>query len=109
MLYVSDHGESLGENFMYLHGMPYAIAPEAQIHVPMVVWLAPSMRDALGVDQACLAKDATEQVSHDNLFHSVLGLMNVTTRVYDRSLDLFAPCRRSAFVSGRQDVNSIVK
>lgn len=109
MLYVSDHGESLGENFMYLHGMPYAIAPEAQIHVPMVVWLAPSMRDALGVDQACLAKDATEQVSHDNLFHSVLGLMNVTTRVYDRSLDLFAPCRRPAFVSGRQDVNSIVK
>jgi lipid A ethanolaminephosphotransferase len=109
MLYVSDHGESLGENFMYLHGMPYAIAPEAQIHVPMVVWLAPSMRDALGVDQACLAKSATERVSHDNLFHSVLGLMNVTTRVYHASLDLFGPCRRPAFVSGRRDVESVVK
>ena len=109
MLYVSDHGESLGENFMYLHGMPYAIAPEEQIHVPMVVWLAPSMRDTLGVDQTCLAKNATERVSHDNLFHSVLGLMNVTTRVYNPSLDLFGPCRRPAFVSGRSDVESVVK
>jgi lipid A ethanolaminephosphotransferase len=75
----------------------------------MVIWLAPSMRVALGVDQACLAKDATERASHDNLFHSVLGLMNVTTRVYDPSLDLFASCRRPAFVSGRRDVESTVK
>ena len=50
MLYVSDHGESLGEHNMYLHGMPYALAPEAQIHVPMVVWLSPSMREGAGVD-----------------------------------------------------------
>ena len=54
-------------------------------------------------------KTRRSRVSHDNLFHSVLGLMNVTTRVYDPSLDLFAPCRRPAFVSGRQDVNSVVK
>jgi lipid A ethanolaminephosphotransferase len=94
MLYVSDHGESLGEHNMYLHGMPYAIAPEAQIHVPMVVWLSPSMREATGIDQSCLVKHASGRVSHDNLFHSVLGLMDVKTRVYDPSLDLFAVCRK---------------
>ncbi len=81
---------------MYLHGMPYAIAPEAQIHVPMVVWLSPSMREANGIDEGCLMKRTSERVSHDNLFHSVLGLMGVTTHVYDPSLDLFAPCRKPA-------------
>ncbi|MET1045334.1 MAG: phosphoethanolamine--lipid A transferase [Hyphomicrobium sp.] len=93
MLYVSDHGESLGEHGMYLHGMPYAIAPEAQIHVPMVVWLSPSLRDARGIDQGCMKSHASDQVGHDNLFHSALGIMNVATRVYDASLDLFASCR----------------
>lgn len=95
MLYVSDHGESLGEHNMYLHGMPYAIAPEAQIHVPMVVWLSPSMRESTGIDQGCLQKRTSERVSHDNLFHSVLGVMDVKTKVYDPSLDLFAACRKS--------------
>lgn len=93
MLYVSDHGESLGEHGMYLHGMPYALAPEAQIHVPMVVWLSPALRRARGIDQSCLVAHASARVSHDNLFHSTLGIMNVATRVYDPALDLFAACR----------------
>jgi lipid A ethanolaminephosphotransferase len=93
MLYASDHGESLGERNMYLHGMPYAFAPEAQIHIPMMTWLSPSMREAKSVNLGCLAKHASERVSHDNIFHSVLGLMDVKTRVYDSSLDLFAACR----------------
>lgn len=96
MLYVSDHGESLGERNMYLHGMPYAIAPEAQIHVPMVTWLSPSLRQAAGLDQGCLAEHAARRVSHDNLFHSVLGVMAVRTAVYDSKLDLFAGCRKPA-------------
>jgi lipid A ethanolaminephosphotransferase len=78
---------------MYLHGMPYAFAPEAQIHIPMMTWLSPSMREAKSVNLGCLAKHASERVSHDNIFHSVLGLMDVKTRVYDSSLDLFAACR----------------
>jgi lipid A ethanolaminephosphotransferase len=109
MLYFSDHGESLGENYIYLHGMPYALAPEAQIHIPMVVWLSPSMRDDLGIEQACLVKNTSERVSHDNLFHSVLGLMGVATHVYDPSLDLFAPCRRPALVSRRPAAEPVVK
>lgn len=96
MLYVSDHGESLGEHGMYLHGMPYALAPEAQIHVPMVAWLSPSMRDSRGITPSCLSSRTHERVSQDNLFHSVLGIMQVETRAYDRSLDLFASCRKPA-------------
>lgn len=96
MLYVSDHGESLGEHNMYLHGMPYALAPEAQIHVPMVVWLSPSMREGAGIDAGCLVQRSSQRVSHDNLFSSVLGMMDVKTRVYDPALDLFSACRRRA-------------
>jgi lipid A ethanolaminephosphotransferase len=81
---------------MYLHGMPYALAPEAQIHVPMVVWLSPSMREGAGIDAGCLVQRSSQRVSHDNLFSSVLGMMDVKTRVYDPALDLFSACRRRA-------------
>ncbi len=96
MLYVSDHGESLGENGMYLHGMPYAIAPDVQLRVPMVTWMSPGFSRAFGVDTACLRGRAGRQLSHDNLFHSMLGLMDVSTTVYDRSMDMFADCRAPA-------------
>jgi lipid A ethanolaminephosphotransferase len=94
MLYVSDHGESLGEGGLYLHGMPWAIAPDVQTHVPFVMWLSPAFRRDTGVNEACLRAEAAKQaVSHDNLFHSLLGIFDVQTRAYERGLDLFAPCR----------------
>lgn len=93
MIYVSDHGESLGESGLYLHGMPYAIAPAEQTHVPMVMWLSQSFRRSFGVDQDCLRARATDKVSHDNLFHSLLGVLDIQTQAYERTLDLFAPCR----------------
>jgi lipid A ethanolaminephosphotransferase len=94
MLYVSDHGESLGEGGLYLHGMPWAIAPDVQTHVPFVMWLSPAFRRDTGVNEACLRAEAAKQpVSHDNLFHSLLGIFDVQTRAYDRGLDLFASCR----------------
>jgi lipid A ethanolaminephosphotransferase len=94
MLYVSDHGESLGEGGLYLHGMPWAIAPDVQTHVPFVMWLSPAFRRDTGVNEACLRAEAAKQpVSHDNLFHSLLGIFDVQTRAYERGLDLFAACR----------------
>jgi lipid A ethanolaminephosphotransferase len=92
LIYVSDHGESLGENGLYLHGVPYAFAPRQQTEVPMVAWLSPGMRERLGIDVGCLRQRAEEPLSHDNLFHMVLGLMDVGTRAYQRSLDAVAPC-----------------
>ena len=93
MLYVSDHGESLGENGLYLHGLPYALAPQEQTHVPMLLWLSDGLRKHLGIDAACLSARQHEPLSHDYLFHSILGLSNVHTAIYRPKLDLFASCR----------------
>ncbi|HBK47550.1 MAG TPA: phosphoethanolamine transferase [Xanthomonadaceae bacterium] len=92
MIYLSDHGESLGEKGLYLHGVPYAIAPQEQTHVPMVMWFSPEFAHARGLDLACLRQRAGGRADQDNLFSSVLGLMQVRTSAYDRSRDLFAQC-----------------
>jgi lipid A ethanolaminephosphotransferase len=95
MLYVSDHGESLGESGLYLHGLPYAIAPRLQLHVPMISWMSASFATAAGVDAACLKGRAAETLSHDNLFHSLLGVLDVQTSAYRAERDLYAPCRKA--------------
>ncbi|MCG9755621.1 phosphoethanolamine--lipid A transferase [Shewanella insulae] len=94
MLYLSDHGESLGESGMYLHGAPYAIAPEEQIKIPMLAWLSDEFAEENAIDKQCLRGHAAGGgFSHDNLFSSLLGLMNVSTQVYRKEMDLFATCR----------------
>ena len=92
LLYFSDHGESLGEKGLYLHGVPYAFAPEQQTRVPMVTWLSAGLQQRSGVKADCLRQQAAKPLSHDNVFHSVLGLMDVKTVVRDPALDLYAPC-----------------
>ncbi len=89
LLYVSDHGESLGENNIYLHGMPYAVAPRDQKHVPMLLWLG----KAPAPEQQCLQGKRDQLLSHDNLFHTVLGMMGVQTRLYRADWDFIADCR----------------
>jgi lipid A ethanolaminephosphotransferase len=93
MVYVSDHGESLGENHLYLHGMPYAIAPQVQTRVPMVMWLSAGLQSDLGVDMACLRERAARPASHDHLFHTLLDLLDVRTAAHEPAWDLLAPCR----------------
>lgn len=93
LLYVSDHGESLGENGLYLHGLPYSIAPSEQTHVPMFVWLSGEYKDEFKVDPLCLNRKTTAPLSHDNLFHSVLGLLDINTTERNADLDIFAECR----------------
>ena len=93
MLYLSDHGESLGEYNLFLHGTPYMLAPEQQKHVPMLAWFSDNYRQAFGVDTDCLNRNRNEPLSQDNLFHSMLGLLQVHTAVYNPQLDLFASCR----------------
>jgi len=87
LLYVSDHGESLGENNLYLHGLPYAVAPVEQKHVPMVLW--PATRG----QPDCLRTQQAAPLTHDNLFHSALGLLGITATEYDAKRDMLAPCR----------------
>lgn len=95
MLYVSDHGESLGEGGgVYLHGLPYAMAPIEQKHVPMLAWFSQGFRSRFHIDQACLESKRHDAYSHDHLFHSMLGLLDIQTRAYRPELDLFRVCRR---------------
>jgi lipid A ethanolaminephosphotransferase len=93
MLYVSDHGESLGENGLYLHGIPRALAPREQIHVPMLLWLSESIGEHRGIDASCLGTRLHAPLSHDNLYHSVLGLSGVRTAVYRPERDVFRACQ----------------
>ena len=94
LMYISDHGESLGENGVYLHGMPYSLAPKEQTHVPMILWMSDGFATEKGINETCLRKEGKEQsFSHDNLFDSLLGLMDVQTKEYREEQDIFAPCR----------------
>ncbi|MGL5392457.1 MAG: phosphoethanolamine transferase, partial [Shewanella sp.] len=94
MLYLSDHGESLGEKGMYLHGTPYSIAPNEQINIPMLAWMSEDFSQENRLNTTCLTEQAKSgRFSHDNLFDSLLGLMNVNTAVYQQPLDIFALCR----------------
>lgn len=94
MIYVSDHGESLGEGNIYLHGLPYRIAPDVQKQVPWITWLSPAMQARQHMSTGCLQKElADKPISHDAYFHSVLGLMDVQSTVYQSSQDIYAPCR----------------
>ncbi len=95
MWYMSDHGESLGENNLYLHGAPYAFAPETQTHIPMVQWISDGFAAQSKLDLNCLRQRAQQPASHDNLFHSMLGILDIQTSVYQPDLDLFKSCRKN--------------
>lgn len=94
LVYVSDHGESLGEKGLYLHGVPYAIGPDEQTKVPMTWWLSSGYTSSFGLDTACLKQAAEQAQTHDNLFHTTLGLLQVQSREYEPSLDITRACRR---------------
>ena len=108
LLFVSDHGESLGENNLYLHGLPHAIAPDVQKQVPMFLWLSAGLTGAAAahggaataaaLNPGCLQQlklDAIRQTAaHDHIFHTVLGLLDVTTGLYAPAWDLLQACRK---------------
>lgn len=92
MVYVSDHGESLGENGVYLHGLPYTIAPDVQKRIPWINWLSNDFLQRKGIKPECLNQQKNKLLSHDNYFHSVLGLLDLKTSVYKPELDVYAAC-----------------
>ena len=92
LLYVSDHGESTGENGMYLHGAPYVLAPDEQTRVPMLLWTSPHFREWRGLDTDCAAARGRQPISHDHFFHTVLGLLDLQTAAYRPELDALAGC-----------------
>lgn len=85
LFYMSDHGESLGENGLYLHGLPYFMAPQGQTHIPAFLWLNESFKQSVNT-----MINPKQRYTQDNLSHTLLGLFDVTTNIYDRNLDIFA-------------------
>lgn len=90
MIYVSDHGESLGENGLYLHGAPYYIAPDEQKIVPMAMWFSDEFKQNYRVSEDVIQKDIHHPVTHDHLYHTILGLLNVRSSTYEKQWDLSA-------------------
>jgi lipid A ethanolaminephosphotransferase len=102
MIYLADHGESLGEYNLFLHGTPYVLAPDQQKHVAMLTWFSDSYRREFALDTGCLSRERDKPLSQDNLFHSMLGLLQVQTGEYREGLDLFASCRTSGLTVARK-------
>lgn len=90
--YLSDHGESTGENGLYLHGAPYAIAPSQQTHIPMMMWFSPKWQNNNSQHQQCLLAQQKQNVGQDNLFPTLLSLLDVKSQVVDSKLDLLSQC-----------------
>ena len=95
IIYMSDHGESLGENGIYLHAAPYRFAPEGQVKVPFMIWMDNQTAENLKIDRACMMQYLNRPYSHDNLFHTALGVLGISTAVYKPELDVLEACRNS--------------
>lgn len=93
LIYLSDHGESLGEKNLYLHGMPYLFAPDEQKHIPFFFWFSEGFAQDSKINAKCLQGLVNNEYSQDNLFHTTLGLLNVSTSLYKPELDMVKPCR----------------
>jgi len=90
--YLSDHGESTGESGMYLHGAPYAIAPTQQTHVPMLMWFSTAWQQQANKQMSCLAQQSKTKLSQDNLFPTLLSLLDVKTKVINAKDDMLETC-----------------
>lgn len=86
LIYMSDHGESLGEKGVYLHGLPYFIAPEAQTHIGALMWLGSEISSEIDIKK--VQQNSDNNYTHDNLFHTLLGIFEVETDIYDEKMDI---------------------
>ena len=80
LIYISDHGESLGEYGFYLHGAPYFVAPKYQKEIPFIIWR--SEEDTMDKVKT------TGSFSHSNIFHTIIGALDIETKAYNKKLDV---------------------
>ena len=79
MIFVSDHGESLGENNLYMHGLPLSIAPKEQYEIPFIVWVSDNSKQL----------KPNNMLSQNHVFHSVLNFLGIQTTIYDEKMNIF--------------------
>ena len=91
MIFISDHGESLGENKLFMHGLPMRLAPKVQYEIPFLVWISEGFRDykptASGKDVADGELPAVLEQHY--IFHSVLNLLSIQSPAYNPDYDIF--------------------
>lgn len=104
LIYLSDHGESLGENNRFLHGSPYNIAPKEQKKVPLIMWLSRGLMTRLNIQEHCLHQKQTVPISHDYLFSTILALFDIKTTIYDSTYDLTYTCRNHHSTTAQQNL-----
>ncbi|MDC0346465.1 sulfatase-like hydrolase/transferase, partial [Planktomarina sp.] len=85
VLYLSDHGQSLGEDGLYMHGLPIDEAPIEQLEIPFLLWTSETLKKTHDISQVV----NTNVAAQDAIFHSVLGLLNVIDGPYDPQRDIF--------------------
>lgn len=81
MIFISDHGESLGENNMFMHGIPMKLAPKVQYEIPLLVWTSDGYRD--------YKTNLPEVLEQHYIFHSVLNLLSIQSPAYNKDFDIF--------------------
>lgn len=86
MIYVSDHGESLGEHGLYLHGTPYSIAPDVQKNIPLIIWESESFLKKKQLSKPYVKQQ--DSYGQNNIFNTVLGAFGTNTPIYNKDLDL---------------------
>ena len=91
MLFVSDHGESLGENQMFMHGMPMRLAPKVQYEIPFLVWTSDGFRQykPTADRQKSQTGELPAVIEQHYVFHSVLNLLSIQSPAYDPNFDIF--------------------
>jgi lipid A ethanolaminephosphotransferase len=109
MMYASDHGESLGEKGLYLHGLPYALAPSEQTRVPMLAWFSPTFLKMESWDAQCPPKQSQKNRKHEDIYSTVLGLMEIATQAYHPERDLFLACEKDEGSPGHTVAKHIPK
>ena len=95
MIFVSDHGESLGENGVYLHSAIYKYAPDEQKHIPFLIWMPKETQENFAVDMNCLQEMSGQYVSHDNIFHTILGFAGAHTKLYNQEYNILKKCQKT--------------
>ena len=92
LVYTSDHGESLGEHGLFAHSTPPLLAPSEQTRVPFLIWLSAPYTSLRGLAPDCIRARTAAPASHDNIFHTLLGLAGIETTARDPALDLTDGC-----------------
>ncbi|MCV6607929.1 MAG: sulfatase-like hydrolase/transferase, partial [Campylobacterales bacterium] len=88
VIFVSDHGESLGEYGLYMHGAPNAIAPDFQRKIPYVLWASKKFLGNKGQEK--LKIDTSIEYEHDTVFHTVMGAFGMKSPIYKKEFDILS-------------------